>query len=63
MNEIVDYAYPCMMAENALRKAHHAMLEQDYDVAIGETLNAITEARIMIHAINDMKERQDALRK
>jgi hypothetical protein len=63
MNEIVDYARPCMMAELALKKAHHAMLGQDYDVAIGEALHALTETRLMINAIKDMKERQDALRK
>jgi hypothetical protein len=63
MNEIVDYAYPCMMAENALKKAHDAMLEQDYDTAIDEAFVAIAETKLMINAIKDMKERQDALRK
>jgi hypothetical protein len=62
MNEIVDYAYPCMMAENALKRAHDAMLEQDYDVAIGEAFIAIAETKLMINAIKDMKEQQDALR-
>tara|TARA_R110000868_G_scaffold237_1_gene2195 strand:- start:2736 stop:2918 length:183 start_codon:yes stop_codon:yes gene_type:complete len=60
---MIDYAYPCMMAENALKKAHLAMLENDYDVAIGEALNALTETRLMINSIKDMKERQDAVRK
>jgi len=63
MNRIVDYAYPCMMAENALKKAHDGMLEQDYDAAINEALIAIAETKLMINAIKDMKERQDALRK
>ena len=62
MNAIVDYAYPCMMAETALKNAHDAMLEQDYDVAIGEALTALAETKLMINAIKDMKERQDALR-
>jgi hypothetical protein len=38
------------------------MLDHDYDVAIGEALNALTETRIMINSIKDMKERQDAIR-
>jgi hypothetical protein len=52
-----------MMAENALKKAHDGMLEQDYDAAINEALIAIAETKLMINAIKDMKERQDALRK
>jgi hypothetical protein len=60
---MIDYAHPCMMAENALKKAHLAMLDHDYDVAIGEALTALTETRLMINSIKDMKERQDAVRK
>jgi hypothetical protein len=51
-----------MMAENALKKAHNAMLENDYDEAIGEALVAIAETRLMINSIKDMKEQKDALR-
>jgi len=60
---IIDYAYPCMMAENALKKAHDGMLEQDYDTAVNEAFIAIAEIKLMISTIKDMKERQDALRK
>lgn len=59
---VVDYAYPCMMAEKALEKAHHAMLEKDYDVAIGEALTAIADTKLMINSIKHMKEQQHALR-
>jgi hypothetical protein len=59
---MIDYANPCMMAETALEKAHQAMLEKDYDVAIGEALLAITETKLMINAIKHMKEQDDALR-
>ena len=59
---MIDYAYPCMMAENALKKAHDAMLEQDYDAAINEAFIAIAESKLMINTIKDMKERQDAIR-
>ena len=44
--EIVDYAMPCMMAEKALKQAHEAVLENDFDVAIEKTLQAIVEAQI-----------------
>lgn len=59
---MIDYARPCMMAENALKKAHNAMLEKDYDEAIGEALVAIAETKLMINSIKDMKEQQNALR-
>ncbi len=46
--EIIDYAYPCMMAERGLKKAHDALLDNDYDAAIEHTLAAITEAKMML---------------
>ena len=59
---MVDYAYPCMMAERALKKAHDAMLENDYDVAIEHTIAAITEAKMMYNSIKIMQEKNNALR-
>ena len=59
---MIDYANPCMMAENALGNVHQAMLGKDYDVAVGEALLAITETKIMINSIKHMKEQEDALR-
>lgn len=56
--EIVDYAYPCMMAEKALRDAHEAVLENDLDAAIEQTTQAIVEARLMLHSLQIMKEKQ-----
>ena len=56
--EIVDYAMPCMMAEKALKQAHEAVLENDFDVAIEKTLQAIVEARLMMHSLQVMKEKQ-----
>lgn len=60
---IVDYAYPCMMAENALRKAHQAMLAKSYDEAIELTETAAAECRLMAVSIRHMKEQENALRK
>jgi hypothetical protein len=59
---MIDYANPCMMAENALKNAHHSMLEKDYDVAIDEAVDALVEIKLMINAINHMKEQDSALR-
>ena len=60
---MIDYAYPCMMAEKALKEAHHAMLERKYDEAIEEALSAMAETKLMITAIKAMKEHDNALYK
>lgn len=60
-NLMIDYAYPCMMAEKSLKEAHHAMLERQYDAAIEEALTAMAETKLMITAIRAMKEQSDAL--
>ena len=54
---MVDYAYPCMMAENALKEAHIHMLNNEYDKAIEKGLEAMAETKLMITAIKDMKKR------
>ena len=56
--EIVDYAYPAMMAEKALKAMHDAMLENKHDDALEQALTAITETRIAYQAIKHMKENQ-----
>jgi hypothetical protein len=60
--EIIDYAYPCMMAERALKKAHDAMLENDYDAAIEHTVIALAEAKMMYNSIKIMQEKNNAVR-
>jgi hypothetical protein len=54
---MVDYAYPCMMAERALKDAHDSMLDREYDKAIEHTLEAMAEVKLMLNAIKEMKER------
>lgn len=54
---MVDYAYPCMMAEHALKEAHIRMLNKEYDEAIEHTLKAMAEVKLMLNAIKEMKER------
>lgn len=54
---MIDYAYPCMMAEKALKDLHNAMLENKYDDALESGLLALTEIKMTINAINDMKDK------
>ena len=54
---IVDYAYPCMMAEKALRKLHDAMLRKDYDDALEQALIVMAEAKLTYNAIRHEKEK------
>ena len=58
MNTMIDYAYPCMMAEKALKDAHEAVLENNLDAAIEQTTQAIVETRLMLRSLQIMKEKQ-----
>ena len=60
---MIDYAYPMMMAEKAIKEAHNHMLETDYDAAMEQMFIVITEAKMTINSIKHMKEQRDALRK
>jgi hypothetical protein len=59
---IVDYARPCMLAENALKAAHDAMLNKQYAEAIEQGFIAIAETKLMINSIKDMQERENERR-
>ena len=54
---MVDYAYPCMMAERALKNLHNAMLEGNHAAALEYALEAIADAKMTYNAIKDMQER------
>jgi hypothetical protein len=56
VQEIIDYAYPNMMAERHLKAAHDAMLLKDYDAAIDHAQAAINQAEIMVDAIRSMRK-------
>jgi hypothetical protein len=56
--EVVDYAYPCMMAEKALKELHQAMLDNDYDAALEHALAAMAETKLAYNAIRHTKESQ-----
>lgn len=55
--QMIDYAYPCMMAENALKEAHIHMLNNEYDKAIEEGMRAIAETKLMVNAIKHMQKK------
>ena len=54
--DIIDYARPMMMAQKHMRLAHDALLSNDNDVAMGELLQVVVEARMAINAIKLMEE-------
>jgi len=56
VQEIIDYAYPNMMAEKHLQAAHQAMLMKQYDVALDHTAEAIAQANMMMDAIRSMRK-------
>jgi hypothetical protein len=57
-DNVIDYAYPTMMAERSLKELHNAMLENRLDDALLAGLNAIVEVRLALAAIKDAKERK-----
>jgi hypothetical protein len=61
MTELIDYAYPLMMAERALKKAHDYLLEEDYILAMDQLEMAIVEVRIARNSVLHIKEKSDAL--
>lgn len=60
---LIDYAYPMMMAENALKQAHAHMLDNEHDKAIEQLFVAATEVKMTLNSVKHMKEQYDALRK
>jgi hypothetical protein len=63
MSEVIDYAYPLMMAERALKKAHDYLLEEDYILAMDQLEKAVVEVRIARNSVIHIKEKSDALHK
>ena len=55
IEQIKDYAYPCMMAERAVKNVYNLMLEGKKDQAIAECITAIHEIEDIITAIQNEK--------
>lgn len=53
---MIDYAYPTMMAEKALKELHEAMLARKYESAKEAALRCMSECKIAYHAITVMEE-------
>lgn len=54
--KLIDYAYPCMMAERALKDLHDAMLLKKYDEALKHAETAMFEVRMTAASIRHMQE-------
>jgi hypothetical protein len=63
MNVLIDYAAPMLAAETHMKKAHDAMLSNDYDLAMEFMLEAVVDAKMTLNAIQHMKDLNNALRK
>jgi poly(A) polymerase Pap1 len=61
VEEIIDYAWPCMCAEKALKQAHQAMLERDYVKAIENTNAAIDDCKAMLESIRTIASKAESL--
>ena len=53
--ELIDYAYPMMMAERKLKEAHNVLLENDYDAGITHLIAALAEIRLAIQSVRVMR--------
>lgn len=60
MSKIIDYAMPCMEAENALKDVHHAFLAGDYEKAISAALLAVKHCSDLAQTLDFMRS-SDAL--
>lgn len=53
---LIDYAFPCMMAEKALKDTHAAMLMRDHEEAYAKAVDCIAHVEAVLFAITHMKE-------
>ena len=52
----VDYSYPMLMAQKALKDAHEAVLKKDFDGAVEEVMTALAETKLTLNAIKELRE-------
>ena len=55
-NDLVDYAYPTMMAEKQLKNLHSAMLRGDFETAKECALQCLVEVKMAYNAVVVMEE-------
>jgi hypothetical protein len=61
-NVLIDYAAPMLAAETNIKKAHDALLHNDYDLGMELMLEALVDAKMTLNAIQHMKDLRNALR-
>ena len=60
--ELIDYAYPLMELEKALKKAHDYLLERNYVLALDQVDLAVVQTRKVRVSILHIMEKEDAIR-
>ncbi|CAB4180589.1 hypothetical protein UFOVP1049_60 [uncultured Caudovirales phage] len=60
VEQIIDYASPCMSAEKSLKEVHSQMLDGNFDRATAAALNAAGHIQWMLFTIHKMKEEHDS---
>jgi hypothetical protein len=55
IDQIKDYAYPCIIAENAIKNVYNMINERNLDDALGECVTAIYELEDIIKYIQNEK--------
>ena len=60
VEQIIDYASPCMSAEKSLKEVHSHMLDGNFDRATAAALNAAGHIQWMLFTIHKMKETHDS---
>lgn len=60
---LIDYAYPMMNVEIAMKKAHQYLLDEDYVLAMDQLTLAMAEAKIARNSVQYMMEQRNALYK
>ena len=60
--ELIDYAYPLMELEKALKKAHDYLLERNYVLALDQVDLAVVQTRRVRVSILHIMEKEDGLR-
>ena len=56
---MIDYAYPFMMAEKALKDLHDAMLQKRFADALEHGFKAMVETKMAINAIKHEMEKNN----
>jgi hypothetical protein len=54
---MIDYAFPTMMAEKALKDLHYAMLRNDYDKALEAAATALEQTKEAVKSIEHMRKK------